>query len=241
LAFALATQAVWLQISTETSSGLPSNFAQQFSCCLLHGPTTHGFQQPRRQQQHALTSGLFIVQLSVCVPQVLQYRQAVQAIIQGNSSTATPLLLQLLQEPLLQAPSPDASTAAARPAAARPGAAGRKQQQQPVQQPVQSEILQGLRPRVLLSLAPLLGQSQAGLQIWAEVLAYEPLNPKVWEEISIVLASLGHLPLAVHAAERACSLRPTDVTLQEQLVLILAALEVGLLLLVLPAASDACC
>jgi hypothetical protein len=162
------------------------------------------------------------------VLQVLQYRQAVQAIIQGDSSTATPLLLQLLQEPLLQPPSPDTSTAAARTTAAKPAAPIRKQQQQPAQQQaVQSELLQGLRPKVLLSLAPLLGQTQAALQIWAEVLAYEPLNPKVWEEISIVLAGLGHLPLAVHAAERACGLKPSDVTMQERLVLILAALEVG--------------
>lgn len=90
----------------------------------------------------------------------------------------------------------------------------------------QSRILQAMRPKVLLSLAPLLGQTQKALEVWAEALAYEPRNPKVWEEISVVLAHLGHLSLAVYAADRALGLKPTDTTLHERLIVLLAAQEV---------------
>src|SRR4029079_5043148 len=67
------------------------------------------------------------------------FRQAEQAILQGDTATATPLLLQLLQEPLLQ---PAAVQHAPAGATARAGAAvgsptpaqQRKQQQQQVSQ-----------------------------------------------------------------------------------------------------------
>lgn len=149
--------------------------------------------------------------------QVQQYHEAVQAIIQGRPDAATPLLLQLLDEPLLQPPA----------AAGSPSTAQRKQQPQQQAVAVQSRVLQGMRPKVLLSLAPLLGPSLKALDIWAEALSYDQHNPKVWEEVSIVLAHLGHLRLAVQAAERALCLRPMDVALHERLAVLLAALEVS--------------
>jgi Flp pilus assembly protein TadD len=87
-----------------------------------------------------------------------------------------------------------------------------------------------MRPKVLLSLAPLLGYSRKALDVWAEALTYDQHNPKIWEEISIALAHLGHLQLAVQAADRALGLRPTDVGLHERLAVLLAALEVGIFL-----------
>jgi tetratricopeptide (TPR) repeat protein len=161
-------------------------------------------------------------------PQVQQYRQAVQAIIQGDTAAATPLLLQLLNEPLLQPAAQDASSGAATAAAGggSSSAAQRKAQQQQ-QQVLQSRNLQGMRPKVLLSLAPLLGQTQKALEIWAEALTYDPNNAKVWEELSIVLAHLGHLRLAVQAADRAVGLRSSDVSLLERLAVLLAAQQVS--------------
>jgi tetratricopeptide (TPR) repeat protein len=96
---------------------------------------------------------------------------------------------------------------------------------------VQSRILQGLRPKVLIRLAPLLGHTPKALEVWAEALAYEPANPAIWEEISIVLAQLGHLSLAVYAADKALGFRPADVCLHERLAVLLAAQEVGVRLL----------
>lgn len=90
----------------------------------------------------------------------------------------------------------------------------------------QSTVLQGMRPKVLLSLAPLLGPSRKALDVWAEALTYDQHNPSIWEEISIVLAHLGHLQLAVQAAGRALGLRPMDVPLHERLAVLLAALQV---------------
>lgn len=161
--------------------------------------------------------------------QVQQYHQAVQATIQGQQDVARPLLLQLLDEPLLQPPAPHAAAASTSPAAAArsPSTGQRKQQQQAVVAQ-QSRVLQGMRPKVLLSLAPLLGYSRKALDVWAEALTHDQHNPKIWEEISIALAHLGHLQLAVQAADRALGLRPTDVGLHERLAVLLAALEVGL-------------
>jgi len=131
-----------------------------------------------------------------------QYRQAVQSIIHGDCDAAKPLLLQLLEEPLLQ---PAAQAPAAVPASLGSRNKAQRlqqQQQQQQQQAVQPHVLQGMHFKVLLSLAPLLGQTQHALQVWAEALAYQPQDCKVWEEISIMLAQLGHLSLAVYAAER---------------------------------------
>lgn len=168
--------------------------------------------------------------LSLSLPQVQQYRQAVQAIIKGDTAAATPLLLQLLNEPLLQPAAQDGSSGTANAAAAAvggsPSAAQRKAQQQQ-QQVLQSRNLQGMRPKVLLSLAPLLGQTQKALELWAEALSYDPNNAKIWEELSIVLAHLGHLRLAVQAADRAVGLRSSDVTLLERLAVMLAAQQVS--------------
>jgi ferric-dicitrate binding protein FerR (iron transport regulator) len=83
-----------------------------------------------------------------------------------------------------------------------------------------------MRARVLLNLAPLLGCSADAARAWSEVLAADPRNAKGWEEASVVLAHLGQLPLAVHAAQQALSLRPADVTLHERLIVLLAAQEV---------------
>lgn len=170
--------------------------------------------------------------------QVQQYRQAVQSIVQGQDAAAASLLLQLLDEPLLQpaaADVPAAGTGSAGAAAAVAAVGGRaspaqrkRQQQQQQQQTVgQSKNLQGMRPKVLLSLAPLLGPTPQALAAWAEALSYDPQNPKIWEELSIVLAHLGHLGLAVQAADRAVGLRPSDVTMHERLAVLLAAQQVG--------------
>jgi hypothetical protein len=143
---------------------------------------------------------------------------------------ARPLLLQLLDEPLLQPPAPHAAAAISSPAnpARSPSTGQRKQQQQQVAVAQQSRVLQGMRPKVLLSLAPLLGYSRKALDVWAEALTHDQHNPKIWEEISIALAHLGHLQLAVQAADRALGLRLTHVGLHERLAVLLAALEVGL-------------
>lgn len=157
----------------------------------------------------------------------MQYKQAVQSIIHGDAEAAKPLLLSLLEEPLLQ-PSGQQPAAAAAVGSSQ-GASKLQQEQQ--QQAVQSRVLQGMRTKVLLSLAPLLGQTQQALEVWAEALAEDPHNSKVWEELSIVLAHLGHLSLAVYAADRALELRPSDVTLHERLAVLLAAQEVSSCLL----------
>lgn len=152
----------------------------------------------------------------------MQYKQAVQSIIHGDTEAAKPLLLSLLEEPLLQ---PARQHAAAAAAGSSHGMSKSHQQEQ--QQAMQSRVLQGMRTKVLLSLAPLLGQTQKALEVWAEALADDPHNSKVWEELSIVLAHLGHLSLAVYAADRALELRPADVTLHERLAVLLAAQEVS--------------
>lgn len=161
--------------------------------------------------------------------QAQQFRQAEQAILQGDTATATPLLLQLFNEPLLQPAAvqhaPAGATARAGAAVGSPSPAQQRKQHQQ-QQILQSRTLQGMRPRILLSLAPLLGQTQKALEVWAEALSHDPLNPKIWEEISIVLAHLGHLRLAVQAADRAVGLKPSDITLHELLAVLLAACQV---------------
>jgi tetratricopeptide (TPR) repeat protein len=133
------------------------------------------------------------------------------------------LLLQLLNEPHLQPAAQDASAGAAASAAAVGGSPAQQQQQQVSQ----SRNLQGMRPKVLLSLAPLLGQTQKALEIWAQALTFDPDNAKVWEELSIVLAHLGHLRLAVQAADRAVGLQSSDVSLLERLAVLLAAQQVS--------------
>jgi tetratricopeptide (TPR) repeat protein len=90
---------------------------------------------------------------------------------------------------------------------------------------LQSRVLQGMRYKVLLNLAPLLGSTPEALQTWCAALSHNPSNPKIWEEASLVLAQLGHLQLAVYAAGAALRLSPDSVLLLERLVAMLAGLQ----------------
>jgi hypothetical protein len=80
-----------------------------------------------------------------------------------------------------------------------------------------------MRYKVLLNLAPLLGSTREALQSWCAALSHNPSNAKAWEEASLVLAHLVHLPLAVYAAGVALRLSPDSVLLLERLVVMLAA------------------
>lgn len=157
--------------------------------------------------------------------QVKQYREALQHIVQNQAEAAQRLLLQLLDEPLLQ---PNVHLRSHDASAVSPRTSQEKQPQSR-QKPatMQSRVLQGLRPKILHSLAPLLGPTQRALEVWAEILNQEPSNARIWEEISIILAHLGHLSLAVYSASKAVALRPADIHLHERLIVLLAAQEVS--------------
>ncbi|WIA40495.1 hypothetical protein OEZ86_013847 [Tetradesmus obliquus] len=153
---------------------------------------------------------------------VQQHNTAVQLITAGQRDAAKTILQQLLQEPLLQEQAVAAAAAAAagssagKPAAATAAAAA-------AAAAPQSRALQGMRYKVLLNLAPLLGSTPEALQAWCDALSHNPTNPKAWEEASLVLAQQGQLHLAVYAAGVGLRLAPDSVLLLERLVVMLAA------------------